>query len=112
MPEYTVISTVLNYVLSAVAFCVTAGLATAAFTRLGKEPGATLTIVGSLLLFVLTAVGLLFRFLVLPKISQNPDISHTFASTLSEIYGLVYATLNIIALAFLGLGMFARSRQS
>ena len=97
--------------LAAVAFCVTAGLATAAFTRLGKEPGSTLTIIGSVLFFVLTAVGLLFRFLVLPKIFQNPHLPHTFAATLSEIYGLVYATLHIIAIALLGLGMFARSRQ-
>jgi len=112
MTEYTVIFTVLNYVLAAVAFCVTAGLATAAFTRLGKEPGATLTIVGSVLLFVLTAVGLLFRHLVLPEIFQNSDISVTLTATIQQAYGIVYATLNIIALALLGLGMFARSRQS
>jgi|TARA_B110000495_G_C22599044_1_gene358388 hypothetical protein len=105
MIEYTAV------LLAAVTFFATAGLATAAFTRLGKEPGATLTIIGSVLLFVLTAVGLLFRFFVIPKFYQNTDISNTFASTVLEIYGLVYATLHIIAIALLGLGMFARSRQ-
>jgi len=103
------VTQILNIVLVVLAVGATAVFAGVAVTRLRKEPGARLTLIGATLLFLLTLCGIAFRFFVIPRLWDLPgDMSQRIL--VQQIYGLVYAALNVTAIAFLTAGIVARTR--
>jgi len=102
--EFPIVAQYLDLALSLLLVAVTALFAGVAYARIGKEPGAILTCVGAGLFFVHTASGMVLRYLIFPSLTGDSII------VIHQIYGLVYASLNIAALGFIAAGILGRSR--